>query len=116
MKEKDTSKSADKKKSDNKKDGKQIKGIVDQLFKKKKIQKTEKKNDVKEPSKDKKSKSKPMAKVISMPKEFKSSNSDSKGIRKTEDGLRIYTEDELGLNKPGAGETDDCPFDCDCCF
>ena len=34
----------------------------------------------------------------------------------TEDGMRIFTEEELGLNKPGAGTTKDCPFDCDCCY
>lgn len=34
----------------------------------------------------------------------------------TSDGLKIYTEEELGLNNPLAGTTADCPFDCDCCF
>lgn len=31
----------------------------------------------------------------------------------TEDGLPIYTEKELGLGK--GGDTELCPFDCDCC-
>eukprot|EP00761_Pharyngomonas_kirbyi_P000576 gb/GECH01000576.1/.p1 GENE.gb/GECH01000576.1/~~gb/GECH01000576.1/.p1 ORF type:complete len:166 (+),score=49.53 gb/GECH01000576.1/:1-498(+) len=31
-------------------------------------------------------------------------------------GLRIYTEEELGLNNSDAGNTSDCPFDCNCCF
>ena len=35
--------------------------------------------------------------------------------RKTEEGYVIYTEDELGFGKKG-GDTDLCPFDCDCCF
>jgi hypothetical protein len=39
-----------------------------------------------------------------------------KGRKKTEEGFNIYTEDELGLNRPNAGMTDLCPFDCDCCF
>jgi hypothetical protein len=39
-----------------------------------------------------------------------------KGRKKTEEGFNIYTEEELGLNKPNAGMTDLCPFDCDCCF
>ena len=33
----------------------------------------------------------------------------------TEDGLPIYTEDELQMNNPKAGTTPLCPFDCDCC-
>lgn len=40
---------------------------------------------------------------------------EEKGRKRTEEGYRIYTEDELGLNKKG-GDTDLCPFDCDCCF
>jgi hypothetical protein len=35
--------------------------------------------------------------------------------RYTEDGLPIYTTSELGLSNKG-GDTDLCPFDCDCCF
>ena len=35
--------------------------------------------------------------------------------RYTEDGLPIYTTEELGLSEKG-GDTDLCPFDCQCCF
>lgn len=35
--------------------------------------------------------------------------------RFTEDGLPIYTEEELQMNNPKAGTTPLCPFDCDCC-
>lgn len=35
-------------------------------------------------------------------------------IKRTADGLRIYTEEELGIGKGGG--TPDCPFDCSCCF
>lgn len=35
--------------------------------------------------------------------------------RRTEDGYAIYSEAELGFGK-GGGDTDKCPFDCDCCF
>jgi hypothetical protein len=35
--------------------------------------------------------------------------------KRTEEGWRIYTEEELKLNKKG-GDTDLCPFDCDCCY
>ena len=34
----------------------------------------------------------------------------------TSEGYRVLWEDELGINKPGSGETELCPFDCDCCF
>jgi len=34
----------------------------------------------------------------------------------TEDGLPIFTEDELKINNPKAGTTPLCPFECDCCF
>ncbi|KAH8924300.1 DUF1764-domain-containing protein [Atractiella rhizophila] len=34
--------------------------------------------------------------------------------RRTEDGLKIYAIEELGIGK--GGDTDQCPFDCDCCF
>lgn len=36
--------------------------------------------------------------------------------RYTSDGLPIYTEEELKINNPNAGNTPLCPFDCDCCF
>ena len=32
----------------------------------------------------------------------------------TEEGWRIYTPDELNIGK--GGDTELCPFDCDCCF
>lgn len=38
-----------------------------------------------------------------------------KGRNYTEDGLPIYTEEELGMNNPKAGTTPLCPFECDCC-
>ncbi|KAJ0247289.1 hypothetical protein HA466_0167210 [Hirschfeldia incana] len=44
-------------------------------------------------------------------------SSSKKGPRKrTEDGLLVFTEDELGINKANAGNTPLCPFDCQCCF
>lgn len=42
--------------------------------------------------------------------------------RTTAEGYPIYTAEELGINPsgsnadPNAGNTDDCPFDCQCCF
>ncbi|XP_050366125.1 uncharacterized protein C6G9.01c [Argentina anserina] len=42
---------------------------------------------------------------------------DASGPKKrTNEGLAIYTEEELGINKADAGSTPLCPFDCDCCF
>ncbi|XP_061371454.1 uncharacterized protein C6G9.01c [Gastrolobium bilobum] len=40
----------------------------------------------------------------------------SRSKKKTEDGLSIYTEEELGIGKTDAGGTPLCPFDCSCCF
>ncbi|KAG2044686.1 hypothetical protein BDR03DRAFT_906881 [Suillus americanus] len=43
---------------------------------------------------------------------------DSRGSgprRKTDDGLNIYKEDELGISNTG-GDTPLCPFDCECCM
>ncbi len=37
------------------------------------------------------------------------------GSRKTVEGLKIYSEAELNLNSTG-GDTEECPFDCNCCF
>jgi hypothetical protein len=39
-----------------------------------------------------------------------------KGRKKTEEGFAIYTEAELGLGRKGGGDTDLCPFDCECCY
>mmetsp|Transcript_30865 Transcript_30865/g.72764 ORF Transcript_30865/g.72764 Transcript_30865/m.72764 type:complete len:152 (+) Transcript_30865:145-600(+) len=33
---------------------------------------------------------------------------------RVEDGVKVFKRHIL--NKPGAGTTTDCPFDCDCCF
>ncbi|GBG66828.1 hypothetical protein CBR_g70706 [Chara braunii] len=36
--------------------------------------------------------------------------------KRTEEGYRVYTEDELRVSRKQAGGTPLCPFDCDCCF
>eukprot|EP00879_Flechtneria_rotunda_P005994 GHRR01006303.1.p1 GENE.GHRR01006303.1~~GHRR01006303.1.p1 ORF type:complete len:207 (+),score=78.98 GHRR01006303.1:3194-3814(+) len=41
--------------------------------------------------------------------------STGKARKCTEEGYAVYDEDELGLNTKG-GDTELCPFDCDCCF
>jgi hypothetical protein len=44
-----------------------------------------------------------------------SSRASSSGDRKFVDGVKVYSEEELRLNSNG-GDTEDCPFDCNCCF
>jgi hypothetical protein len=66
--------------------------------------------------KDKAGSSKPKkGKGLSGSKDDLFGKEEDKGRKRTEEGYRIYTEEELGLNKKG-GDTDLCPFDCDCCF
>ena len=36
------------------------------------------------------------------------------GRKMTGDGYKVYSLDELGVGK--GGDTDLCPFDCECCF
>ncbi|XP_024012181.1 uncharacterized protein C6G9.01c [Eutrema salsugineum] len=43
-------------------------------------------------------------------------NPKSRPRKRTKDGLPVFTEDELGINKAYAGDTPLCPFDCNCCF
>jgi hypothetical protein len=44
-----------------------------------------------------------------------SAKDEKKPRRKTSDGYKIYTEEELGLNIKSKNGPD-CPFDCNCCF
>jgi hypothetical protein len=37
------------------------------------------------------------------------------GKRRKIDGLSLYSTEELNIGK-GAGDTEDCPFDCQCCY
>ncbi|KAF9302871.1 hypothetical protein BGZ74_004710 [Mortierella antarctica] len=39
---------------------------------------------------------------------------EKKGKRRTDDGLRLFDINDLGIGK--GGNTDQCPFDCECCF
>ncbi|KAI3872623.1 hypothetical protein MKX03_037362 [Papaver bracteatum] len=40
----------------------------------------------------------------------------SRPRRKTNDGITIYSETELGVANSDAGGTRLCPLDCSCCF
>ncbi|KAI5189929.1 hypothetical protein NECID01_0724 [Nematocida sp. AWRm77] len=57
------------------------------------------------------------------PKEKKPSPKDTYSIRQennktlskhTEEGFRIYSTEDLNIGK--GGQTEECPFDCTCCF
>ncbi|CCG81963.1 Uncharacterized protein C6G9.01c [Taphrina deformans PYCC 5710] len=39
----------------------------------------------------------------------------SKRRKTTEEGFRVYDDEELKID-PNAGNTDECPFDCSCCY
>ena len=39
---------------------------------------------------------------------------EGKARKRTEEGYAIYHEDELNMNK--GGDTEQCPFDCKCCY
>lgn len=45
---------------------------------------------------------------------FADSTNKKDGIKRTEEGYKIYTVDELNIGL--GGDTKDCPFDCKCCF
>ncbi|KAL4855964.1 hypothetical protein ACK3TF_003721 [Chlorella vulgaris] len=61
------------------------------------------------------------AKQQARPKRVEGSKDDIFGTeqaearKRTEEGYAIYSEGELGLGKAG-GNTDKCPFDCECCY
>ncbi|KAI7988873.1 Uncharacterized protein C6G9.01c [Camellia lanceoleosa] len=40
----------------------------------------------------------------------------SRPRKRTNDGLTVYTEEELGIANADVGGTPLCPFDCSCCF
>ncbi|ESQ53727.1 hypothetical protein EUTSA_v10027214mg [Eutrema salsugineum] len=43
-------------------------------------------------------------------------NPQTRPRKRTEDGLLVFTEDELDINKANADDTSLCHFDCSCCF
>lgn len=44
-------------------------------------------------------------------------NGDAKRSNKrTDEGFKIYTEEELRLGDGKQGNTSNCPFDCECCY
>lgn len=100
-----------------------IKNSLDQLFSKKHKKEIEKKHEEEEKKKDpngeiekERKKVKVQKQMIKIQREqVKEEKRQSGGkVKITEDGYKVYTSEELGLGK--GGNTDDCPFDCDCCF
>ena len=94
-------------------------------------QKKEKEVEEKKPQQNKKNdiddifaqlKTKPRKKDLEQQKEeerkkrLERKKEENKKIKRTEEGYRIYTLEELGLDKNQyGGNTPLCPFDCDCC-
>ena len=76
---------------------------MDSLFKNKKSK------AIKKPEKPAAKPAKTMEKA-----EKKDTGAAKKSRKFTEDGLKIYTMEELKIGQ--GGNTEDCPFDCDCCF
>ncbi|XP_048493780.1 uncharacterized protein C6G9.01c-like [Beta vulgaris subsp. vulgaris] len=87
---------------------------IDDIFTSQKRKKAEQEKS--ERTRVKNEKSKKIKKKKRFPKETEAFNSDSKPRRRTNDGLAIYSEEELRINKQDAGSTGLCPFDCSCCF
>ncbi|KAF7847852.1 hypothetical protein BT93_L2513 [Corymbia citriodora subsp. variegata] len=90
---------------------------IDDIFATKKRKKSEK-GDAEKPAENGSGKTKKMKKKKKNKGLAESALGDapSRSRKKTADGLTIYTEDELGINKADGGDTPLCPFDCSCCF
>lgn len=103
------------KKTHEKKEG--IKSEIDELFaKKKKVIAKPKETDTKAPEKKtgKNSEKKSVKQDKAKDKVFEAKPSKPKQTKFTEEGFKIYSTDDLEIGK--GGETEDCPFDCKCCF
>ncbi|KAM3147058.1 hypothetical protein pb186bvf_000774 [Paramecium bursaria] len=73
-------------------------------------------NDKQKPIKEKDKKLDPKQQVQKTKKVNKSKEKQQVSNKQkfTEEGFKIYTEDDLKLEK--GGNTNLCPFDCECCF
>ncbi|TKY59244.1 hypothetical protein E2542_SST16329 [Spatholobus suberectus] len=95
---------------------------IDEMFagkkrKKSEMEKTGKPDEVtKRNDKTKKKKKKNVKRKTDGPDDGEFADPPSRPRKKTEDGLSIYTEEELGIKNADAGNTPLCPFDCSCCF
>ncbi|XAR69264.1 hypothetical protein NMG60_11000791 [Bertholletia excelsa] len=90
---------------------------IDEIFSGKKRKKTQQKKAEKPAGDD-------AGKQEKMKKKKKKKKSEEDGFmdppsrprKKTNDGLALYTEEELEIGRADAGGTPLCPFDCSCCF
>lgn len=49
-------------------------------------------------------------------KKFYEPEQSKNGRKQTDEGFKVYTEDELKIGDTVGGQSKDCPFDCDCCY
>lgn len=100
-----------------------IKGTLDTLFSKKHRKEIEKKHEEEVKDTDnqeeklKSKKEKAKRKLIKaqralVKQEMKDEIKEKRRV--TKDGYKIYSLEELNVGK--GGDTEDCPFDCQCCF
>ncbi|RWR90132.1 hypothetical protein CKAN_01921300 [Cinnamomum micranthum f. kanehirae] len=105
---------------------------IEEIFASKKKKKKESDPELNNPSvegtnaEQKKVKNKKKKTTMKMKEKSKSKTNSSKADgfsdppsrprRRTQDGLAVYSAEELGLGKADAGGTPLCPFDCSCCF
>ncbi|KAK7319705.1 hypothetical protein RJT34_04430 [Clitoria ternatea] len=94
---------------------------IDEIFagkkRKSEVNKSGKSDEVtKRADKTKKKKKKNAKRKTDGPDDGEFGDQSAQPRKKTEDGLSIYTEEELGISNVNAGNTPLCPFDCSCCF
>ena len=85
---------------------------MDEIFAKKKNKQV--KDKPKPPIPEQKEKKKKVKAKTNYDGFFGTRGSKTDERRYTEDGFPIYTDKELRVNE--GGDTEDCPFDCQCCF
>ncbi|KAL2940196.1 Uncharacterized protein RDABS01_001578 [Bienertia sinuspersici] len=86
---------------------------IDDIFASRKRKKHEQEKAEKTIDKNEKSRKKKKKIILKGGEAF---NPVSKPRRRTNDGLAVYTEEELKINSQDGGSTALCPFDCSCCF
>lgn len=101
----------------------EVKALFDKFQKNKKILKAKQAQQQSQKLADSNSSQKNETKKLKPPKTSKDlkqhvqrHESSSKCRKNTEEGFKIYTEDELRLGDGKVGATAECPFDCECCY
>ncbi|PKI34717.1 hypothetical protein CRG98_044895 [Punica granatum] len=96
--------------------GKKPQDEIDEIFASKKRKKIEQEEEEKHKENGSLKPKKPRRKKTDRGLKENESDEPSRPRRRTNDGLAIYAEEELGINRADAGGTPLCPFDCSCCF